>query len=254
MIRAIIACVAAGLVCPAIVGARAIEPSGAAADPARSVQQFLTANDTPLVSYRAYRVLEAETRGGRMRARLCACTELDPFGAFRYTIVEQSGSDIIRRWVLHAALDAERTMRENGEIAKGELTTANYDFGDDSAPSGGLVRVALRPKRQDTLLVAGSMLLTLTDADLVRVEGLLSKRPSFWTRRVDVVRQYSRIDGVRVPVNMSSTAQVLLVGPSKFSMSYEYESINGRTLPPGNIPHPCEARLTGPLAAVIEAP
>jgi hypothetical protein len=198
-------------------------------DAAGSVQRFLTSNDTPLVSYRAYRVLEAATRGGRMHARLCACTELEPSGAFRYTIVEQSGSDIIRKLVLHAALEAERSMRERGEIARGALTTSNYDFGDDEQADAGLVRIAMRPKRQDTLLVDGSMLLTARDADLVRVEGLLSKRPSFWTRRVDVVRQYSRIDGVRVPITMSSTAQVFLVGTSVFSMSYEYESINGRT-------------------------
>jgi hypothetical protein len=78
----------------------------------------------------------------------------------------------------------------------------------------------------DTLLIAGSILLTEDQADLVRVEGRLVKRPSFWTRRVHVVRQYARVDGVRVPVAMESTADVLLVGRSTFSMRYEYEAIN----------------------------
>jgi hypothetical protein len=93
-----------------------------------------------------------------------------------------------------------------------------------------LLRVAIHPKRKDTMLIEGSILLTNDLADLVRIEGLLVKRPSFWTRRVEIVRRYSRISGVRVPVAMGSTADVLFAGQSSFSMEYDYESINGETL------------------------
>ena len=46
----------------------------------------------------------------------------------------------------------------------------------------------------------GSILLTAEAADLVRMEGLLVKRPSFWTRKVQIVSDYGRIGGVRVPI------------------------------------------------------
>jgi len=78
------------------------------------------------------------------------------------------------------------------------------------------------------MMIDGSILLTTIDADLVRVEGVLVKRPSFWTRRVEVTREYSRIVGVRLPVMMSSVADVLFVGRSTFEMRYEYESVNGQ--------------------------
>jgi hypothetical protein len=68
------------------------------------------------------------------------------------------------------------------------------------------------------------------EADLVRVEGVLSKRPSFWTRRVEVVRRYGRIGGVRVPVAMESTASVLIFGRSTFTMTYDYLTVNGISL------------------------
>jgi hypothetical protein len=71
---------------------------------------------------------------------------------------------------------------------------------------------------------------TAADADLVRVEGVLIKRPSFWTRKVEVVRRYARLRGVRVPVAMQSTAHVLIVGTSTFSMTYEYQAINGESV------------------------
>jgi hypothetical protein len=62
---------------------------------------------------------------------------------------------------------------------------------------------------------------------LTRIEGKLSKTPSFWTRRVDVVRRYERKAGVRVPMSIESVAQVLIAGRSTFKMTYEYETVNG---------------------------
>ena len=40
------------------------------------------------------------------------------------------------------------------------------------------------------MLIDGSLFLRSDSADLVRVEGELSQRPSFWTRKVRIVREY----------------------------------------------------------------
>ena len=66
----------------------------------------------------------------------------------------------------------------------------------------------------------------------VRVEGRLAKNPSFWIKRVEVVKQYGRIAGHRVPVRVDSTAQMRLAGTSTLTMTYDYEMINGITVPP----------------------
>jgi hypothetical protein len=91
----------------------------------------------------------------------------------------------------------------------------------------GLLRVGIVPKRKDDLLIDGHIFLTCVESDLVRLEGLLVKRPSFWTRKVRIVREYGRVAGVRVPLTMGSTADVLFAGQSSFTMRYEYVSING---------------------------
>jgi hypothetical protein len=162
-----------------------------------------------------------------MHARLKAWTSLDPVLGFQYSIVDEEGSGIIRRKVLRAALEEERLVRAGGEISRGELTGANYEFATRGASEDGLLRIAIHPKRRDTMLLEGSILVTEDRADLVRIEGLMVRRPSIWTRRVEIVRRYARIGGNRVPISTESTADVLLVGPSTFSMTYEYESING---------------------------
>jgi len=81
--------------------------------------------------------------------------------------------------------------------------------------------------RHDITLIDGAVYITDTDADLVRVEGRLAKNPSFWTRRVDVVKQYARVGGLRVPIRIESTAQIRFAGTSTMTMTYDYEMING---------------------------
>ena len=191
------------------------------------VDRFLTNAGPPLTSYRAFRTLEADARGGHTHARLTAWTTLDPIQGFQYAVVEETGSGIVRQKVLHAALEAERAIRLSGELDKGSLTPSNYDFSAGRGAEDGLIRVDIHPKRHDTMLIEGCILLTEADGDLARVEGFLIKRPSFWTREVQVVRKYQRIDGIRVPISMQSTARVLIAGRSTFSMTYEYASING---------------------------
>jgi hypothetical protein len=220
------------LVCALAVGhpvSRAQEPVRPDLGPVESgthVDRFLHAVDSPLVSYRAVRRLEAATRNGRMRATMTAITTLHPETGFWFDVVEESGSGVIRGKVLRAALEAERRARNSGEAERGALTPLNYSFGPAQIVEEGLVRVDIRPLREDTLLIDGSILLTEDQADLVRLEGRLVKRPSFWTKSVRVVRQYARLGGVRVPVSLESTADVRLVGQSTFSMRYEYEAIN----------------------------
>jgi hypothetical protein len=64
--------------------------------------------------------------------------------------------------------------------------------------------------------------------DLLRVEGRLSKNPSFWTSLVNIVRRYARIGGVRVPVATETTAKVKFIGTAQLEVLYDYQSVNGR--------------------------
>jgi hypothetical protein len=124
-------------------------------------------------------------------------------------------------------LRREQELITAGGSARGALTAANYDFGE-TVEEGGVTYVSLKPKRKDTLLVDGRMVLSPDRRDLVRVEGRLAKNPSFWTSVVNIIRHFARLDGVRVPIATESVAKVKLVGVSRMDVQYEYESINGR--------------------------
>jgi hypothetical protein len=115
-----------------------------------------------------------------------------------------------------------------GEPDGGALTPDNYEFEERGARADGLATLVVKPRRKGLLMVDGSIFLNPDDGELVRMEGQLTKTPSFWTRRIEIVRRYQRINGVRMPTALETVAMVRIAGPSTFRMTYEYESINGQ--------------------------
>jgi hypothetical protein len=193
--------------------------------------RFLAPDAKPLVSYRAFRKMTASTRGGKMSASLEVWTTLDPVKGFSYQIVSEEGSGLIRSRVLKEALEAERKAISSTDHDDAALTKANYEFLGMTPQASNLVKIDVKPVKEHVMRVQGALYVEPVSADLRRVEGELSKRPSFWTRKVRVSRDYDRIGGVHVPVSMSSTADVLIVGASNFSMTYKYAEINGVAIP-----------------------
>jgi hypothetical protein len=203
----------------------------AAPAPVRAVDEpvlhrFLTRADEPLTTYRGTRRLDGRNERFNVSGWMEIATELTADG-FHYRVIREGGSDVIRSRVFRPLLASEEQILATGDAARSAFTASNYELtpGDNAEP--GLVKLFARPKRKDVTLIDGAVYITDTDADLVRVEGQLAKSPSFWTRRVDVVKQYARIGGLRVPVRIDSTAQVRFVGTSTMTMTYEYEMING---------------------------
>ncbi len=192
------------------------------------LQRFLARLDPPAATYRALRRLEARNERFHASAWMDAWTDFDTERGFRYDVVSEGGSGYIRSRVLHAALDGERKLWASHEPQRAELTSANYVFEDRGLAADGAAALGVTPRRKDILLIDGSIFVSPADADLLRVEGQLSKTPSFWTRRVEIVRRYARVAGVRMPVSIESTAHVLIAGPSTFRMTYEYQSVNGQ--------------------------
>lgn len=200
-----------------------------AVDPAIQpvLERFLAREDEPLRSYRAIRRLEGENERFDKRAVIEAITELRPDGQFQFEIVSEEGSDYVRDKVLRPLLETEAKVLSSGTASRSALTTENYEIAGGVPVDEGLVKLFAKPRRKDVALIDGAVYITSDDADLVRIEGRMAKNPSFWTTRVNVVRYYDRVGGVRVPVRLESTAQIRFAGESTLTMVYDYQSVNG---------------------------
>jgi len=203
---------------------------------AGAVERFLSRGEEPPVEYRALRRLEADNPKFNQKAWMVAWTEFDRASGLRYEVVAEGGSGYIRSKVLRAALDGEQKIWANHEPQKASFTRENYVFADGPDAADGLASIDVKPKRKDILLVEGAIFVQPGDGELTRIEGKLSKTPSFWTRRVDVIRKYERKAGVRVPISIESVAHVLIAGRSTFKMTYEYQTINGQQVGNPQVP------------------
>ncbi len=152
-----------------------------------SIRQFLAQDDTQ-PAYRAERRLDAET--GSRHGWMEATTTYSPQTGFRYEVTAEGGSGFIRNRVLRALLDGEHDVIAKGETARSSIALDNYTFQVNGVDDAGLVTVLLTPRRNERVLVAGSMTLRPREGDLVCLKGRLAKNPSFWTRNVDIVRHY----------------------------------------------------------------
>ena len=180
------------------------------------LERFLAAVDHGPSSYRAFRRLEARNSHLSDAAWMNVWTTADSSG-FTYEVVSQGGSGYVRERVFLPG--ARNGARDVGRRPARALTHENYTFEDLGAESAGLARIGVTPRRKDVLLVNGSIFLRPEDGDLVRVEGTLSRTPSFWTRKVEIVRRYDRVGGVRVPVALETVASIRMAGKANFTMS-----------------------------------
>jgi hypothetical protein len=192
------------------------------------LQRFLALDDPAPTEYRALRHLDARNDHFESSASMDVWTDANAAHGFRYRIVSEGGSEYIRSHVFVASLETERKMWESGAPNRAALTAENYVFEDRGECYDGLAGLTVKPRRRDVLLIEGSIFLRPDDGELMRMEGRLTKAPSFWTRRVEIVRWYQRFAGVRMPVALESVANVLIAGRSTFRMSYDYETVNGQ--------------------------
>jgi hypothetical protein len=227
-----VAALAALFVCNAIqLGAEAFSPQ-------RVLDRFLAESPRRTsIPYRAVRRLHASSLN--VTGWLEAATEFDSQTGLRVRILAEGGHGRITG-ALKGVLNAERDATLPGRPRNAALTPDNYRFEAGPVDGRGLVPLRVTPRRRDPALVNGTIVVTAADAGLVRIEGRMAKSPSFWTRSIDVVRDYAHRGGRAMLVEVRSLADVKIIGPTQFVMSYEYESVDGQpayeTAPPFPFP------------------
>lgn len=183
------------------------------------------AQQRALPPHHAVRRLTAEGRSqiGWMQV----ATSYSASRGFTYEVTAQGGSDLVRSRVLTPMLQRERQLIASRQADRSSLLPANYTFTSSGFDASGLASVRLAPKRKEPELVAGTLYLR-PDGEPVRLEGTLAKTPSFWLKRVDIVRTYERIGGFVMPVLLESDAELRLFGRARLTMTYSYSEIDGR--------------------------
>ncbi len=199
---------------------------------AEALAKFLARPDEPSRAFRAHRRLEI--RGGALgkKAWMEVQVDVDPKEGFRYRVLAAGGSEMLQDKILHKVLRAEQQVYAEGANSLTALTADNYLLAAGGCDAKGLARLLATARRKELGLLNGQFLVTRDTADLVEVSGTMAKAPSFWIPRVEMTKRYARVQGHRMNVRVDSVSHVRLLGESHFTMTTEYQSIDGDTIPP----------------------
>jgi outer membrane lipoprotein-sorting protein len=153
------------------------------------------------------------------------------------TIVDESGSTILRTKVLHKLLDGEREASEAAAHAENRLARSNYDFSledTQSSPPHSLYALDITPKAKSKFAWKGRIWIDPVDYAVVRAEGQPAKLPSWWTTYSEFTYTNQKIDGLWVPEQNVSDTHVRLGGHAHLRIDYG----SCRTSPALNAPDP----------------
>ena len=142
-----------------------------------------------------------------------------------YTIVSESGSELIRKHVLDTLLNNEKEINLPGNRERSWFISANYAM---TLKPGGIQRLdgrdclalAISPRRKATNLIEGTLWVDAKDGSIVRLEGTASQSPSVFTGPAQVMRQYARINGFGMATHARALSDSFLLGRTTVTIDY----------------------------------
>lgn len=168
-----------------------------------------------LRGYRVERLYHLRSELSDKESRMRVEVVFESPATVRFTIRSNVGSSFIATRVWNRIMEAERESREPERRRLTAITPENYTFalqGEEEIRGRLAYVLGVRPLHEDPLLFAGRIWVDAQDFAAARVEGTVSKRPSFWTRKIEFMRNYKKIGPFWLPQRTEGTVEVLLLG------------------------------------------
>lgn len=142
-----------------------------------------------------------------------------------YTILSESGSEILRRLVLGAILENEKRLNLPSIRGGTWLTSANYTMtlkpgGPQLLDGRECLVLAITPKRKAPNLLVGTLWVDAKDDSIVQIEGTASKSPSVFTGPTRMMRQYANVSGFAMATQARAVANSFLFGQTTVTIDY----------------------------------
>jgi hypothetical protein len=152
-----------------------------------------------------------------------------------YTVLSESGSDLLRKLVLRPLLENEKTINLPGNVERSWFTSANYEMKLKPAVTQRLdgrdcLALAMTPRRKATNMIQGTLWVDAGDASIVQIEGVSSKNPSVWTGPTHMMRRYTNLSGFAMASHARAESNSFLFGRTILTIDYQDYKIQLRPL------------------------
>ena len=189
-----------------------------AADAARSEQ---------LEGYTAVRRYALYNHRFHKQATILARLTYRSPGEKSFEVIREDGSRLIRDRVLKRVIRAEEEASEAANRGLARIDLVNYDIqvlGTDTEAGLTLYVLGLEPKSKSPYLVRGRAWVDVSEYALVRLEGVVAKKPSIWVGSPVVQQTYIKSGPFWLPDKNLSMTDAPLFGKTDLTIeSSRYE-------------------------------
>jgi hypothetical protein len=142
-----------------------------------------------------------------------------------YTIIAESGSDLIRKFVLESILENERRINQPGTRESAWITSANYEM---KLKTGSMQQLeghdcfvlSITPHQKAPNLIVGTIWVDAHDQSIVQIQGTASKSVSHFTGPTQVLRKYDKATGFSMATIARASSSSFLLGPTVVTIDY----------------------------------
>ena len=143
-----------------------------------------------------------------------------------YTILSQSGSGMLQKFVLAPLLDREKEINLPGNIERSWFTSANYQMNLKPGavqPLDGrnCLAVSMTPREKAPNMIEGTLWVDVQDGSIVQIEGDASRSPSLFTGPPHVMRHYANMNGFAMATHARALSSSALFGPTVLTIDYQ---------------------------------
>jgi hypothetical protein len=189
----------------------------------------------PYILTRDYRLYGANTQE-RPKSEVKAEINFVPPNRQDYKILATAGNSHGESIVRHLLEDQSKAAA-NGH-APGAISRDNYDFrylGEARLDGHDCYLLQLLPKREEKSLIAGRAWVDKSTYLVRRIDGEMSKMPSWWLKSVHVTLDFDELGGMWLQENTRAIADVRIVGVHTFTskaVSIQSGTMDAQKLPP----------------------
>ena len=212
-----------------VAGPFVAEPS---ADPSQAiVDQYCTASLAQEKSLEGASMeveMDASLPSLKKHGRLHALRRISPLGLIKYEMARFEGDNIVNKEVISRYLTAEveAQKQQSPQVA---VTPRNYKFKykglkQSDGRAVHIFEISPRQKRED--LFKGEIWIDAQTYLKVQESGYLVKNPSIFLKKVAFIRKYEIRDGIALPLQVLSVADVRFVGKAELTIDFTNVSID----------------------------
>jgi hypothetical protein len=128
-----------------------------------------------------------------------------------FTVLESRGSDFMRTRIINRMMAGEVEIARRRSHTRTAITSENYRFSAVQQDGDAYV-IEAEPRRRDELLFKGRVWITKDGFHLKRIEGEPARNPSFWTKRIRFVSEFTPVNGVWMQVRTVATVTMRMLG------------------------------------------